>query len=86
MHAGLSVLRRPAGSRLRSSTLVVYFAEVFGSRHRPMGCPSCGGQRAVGPTGWEETWKHFQRQAPASLKPSAFRLRAEIRRPAKCMA
>ena len=72
MHAGLSVLRRPAGGRSQSSELAVYFAQVFGGRRGPMGCPSFGGQRAVNLTGWEETWKHFQQRTQASSKPSAF--------------
>ena len=51
MHAGLSVLRRPADRWIQSSALAAYFAEVFGSRRYPMGCPSFGGQRAVSLTG-----------------------------------
>jgi len=51
MHAWLSVLRRPARSRLRSSALAVYFAEVFGSCRPLMGWPSCGVQRALSMNG-----------------------------------
>ena len=47
MHAGLSVLRRPASRWIQSSTAEVSFAEILGSRRRPMGCPSFGGERAV---------------------------------------
>ena len=48
MHAGLSVLRRPAVNRLQSSQPTVYFAKLIGGRRSLMGCPSFGGQRAVG--------------------------------------
>ena len=51
MHAGLSVLRRPAGRWIQSSTAEFSFAEILGSRRYAMGCPSFGGQRAVGLTG-----------------------------------
>ena len=46
MHAGLSVLRRPAGSRLLSSVAAIYRTEILGSHRFVMGCPSFGGQRA----------------------------------------
>ena len=48
MHAGLSVLRRPAVNRLQSSQPTVYFAKLIGGRRSLMGFPSFGGQRAVG--------------------------------------
>ena len=51
MHAGLSVLRRPAGSRLLSSVAAIYHTQILGSHRFVMGCPSCGGQRAVSLTG-----------------------------------
>ena len=60
MHAGLSVLRRPASSRVRSPAPAVDLAELFGGRRHLAGCPSFGGQRAVSLTGLEETWKHLE--------------------------
>ena len=56
MHAGLSVLRRPAGSRWPSSATAIYLIEILGSRRTFTGCPSFGGQHAVGLNGWEEIW------------------------------
>ena len=51
MHAGLSVLRRPARSRLLSSAASIYLIEILGSRRPFRGFPSFGGQRAFGLNG-----------------------------------
>ena len=51
MHAGLSVLRRPADRWIQSSTPAAYFAEILGSYRSLMSCPSFGGQRAIGLNG-----------------------------------
>ena len=51
MHARLSVLRRPAGSRWQSSATAIYLIEILGSRRTFTGWPSFGGQHAVGLNG-----------------------------------